>query len=162
MRVVICGGGVIGALPPISLSRRGIDVIDVERTEVAAAASASRWLPGAGLVRPGTPLDALRDGASDFNDALPMKLRRLGYRRMTAYTVSSFPEVTLVVTSGQTEWLPTHRHRSGLAPRNHRIIHPRAFHHRDDERGAEPQRRSAPRRITGLVAADGMTVGGVE
>ena len=39
MRVVICGGGVIGACTAYFLSRRGIDVIVVERTEVAAAAS---------------------------------------------------------------------------------------------------------------------------
>ena len=42
MRVVICGGGVIGACTAYFLSRRGIDVTVVERTEVAAAASG--WL----------------------------------------------------------------------------------------------------------------------
>ena len=59
MRVVICGGGVIGACTAYFLSRRGIDVIVVERTEVAAAASgkaggflALDWCAG-------TPLDAL-------------------------------------------------------------------------------------------------------
>ena len=39
MHVVICGGGVIGACTAYFLSRRGIDVTVVERTEVAAAAS---------------------------------------------------------------------------------------------------------------------------
>jgi glycine/D-amino acid oxidase-like deaminating enzyme len=39
MRVVICGGGVSGACTASFLSRRGIDVIVVKRTEVAAAAS---------------------------------------------------------------------------------------------------------------------------
>lgn len=39
MRVVICGAGVIGACTAYFLARRGIDVIVVERTEVAAAAS---------------------------------------------------------------------------------------------------------------------------
>ena len=38
MRVVICGGGVIGACTAYFLSRRGVDVTVVERTEVAAAA----------------------------------------------------------------------------------------------------------------------------
>ena len=59
MRVVICGGGVIGACTAYFLSRRGIDVTVVERTEVAAAASgkaggflALEWCAG-------TPLDAL-------------------------------------------------------------------------------------------------------
>ena len=39
MRVVICGAGVIGACTAYFLARRGIDVVVVERTEVAAAAS---------------------------------------------------------------------------------------------------------------------------
>jgi glycine/D-amino acid oxidase-like deaminating enzyme len=59
MRVVICGGGVVGACTAYFLARRGIDVMVVERTEVAAAASgkaggflALDWCAG-------TPLDAL-------------------------------------------------------------------------------------------------------
>jgi glycine/D-amino acid oxidase-like deaminating enzyme len=36
MRVVICGGGVIGACTAYFLSRRGIDVVVIERTEVGA------------------------------------------------------------------------------------------------------------------------------
>src|ERR1700738_4444103 len=59
MRVVICGGGVIGACTAYFLSRRGIKVLVVERTEVAAAASGNAggflaldWCGG-------TPLDAL-------------------------------------------------------------------------------------------------------
>ena len=39
MRVVICGAGVIGACTAYFLARRGIEVVVVERTEVAAAAS---------------------------------------------------------------------------------------------------------------------------
>ena len=39
MRVVICGGGVIGASVAYFLSRRGVDVIVVERRGVACAAS---------------------------------------------------------------------------------------------------------------------------
>ena len=39
MRVVICGGGVIGACTAYFLARRGVDVTVVERTEVACAAS---------------------------------------------------------------------------------------------------------------------------
>jgi hypothetical protein len=59
MRVMICGGGVIGACTAYFLSQRGIDVTVVERTEVAAAASgkaggflALDWCAG-------SPLDAL-------------------------------------------------------------------------------------------------------
>ena len=39
MKVLICGGGVIGAAIAYFLSRRGVEVIVVERTEVACAAS---------------------------------------------------------------------------------------------------------------------------
>jgi glycine/D-amino acid oxidase-like deaminating enzyme len=39
MRVVICGGGVIGACTAYFLARRGVEVIVVERTQVACAAS---------------------------------------------------------------------------------------------------------------------------
>ena len=59
MRVVICGGGVIGACIAYFLRRHGVDVIVVERTEVAAAASGKA---GGFLARDwcaGTPLDGL-------------------------------------------------------------------------------------------------------
>jgi hypothetical protein len=71
MRVVICGAGVIGACTAYFLSRRGIDVIVVERTEVAAAASgkaggflALDWCAG-------TPLDALARRSFSLHAALP-------------------------------------------------------------------------------------------
>ena len=38
MRVVICGGGVIGACTAYFLARRGIDIIVVEGTEVSLVA----------------------------------------------------------------------------------------------------------------------------
>ena len=59
MRVVVCGGGVIGACTALFLSRRGVEVTVVERTEVAAAASgkAGGFLARDWCTR--TPLDAL-------------------------------------------------------------------------------------------------------
>jgi glycine/D-amino acid oxidase-like deaminating enzyme len=39
MRVLICGGGVIGASIAYFLSCRGAEVVVIERTEVACAAS---------------------------------------------------------------------------------------------------------------------------
>ena len=39
MRVLICGGGVIGASLAYFLSRRGVQVVVIERTGVACAAS---------------------------------------------------------------------------------------------------------------------------
>ena len=52
MRVVICGGGVIGACTAYFLARRGIEVIVVERTRGGRCGiRQGRWLPGARLVR---------------------------------------------------------------------------------------------------------------
>src|SRR5467141_3378573 len=95
MRVVICGAGVIGACTAYFLSRRGIDVTVVERTEVAAAASgkaggflALDWCAG-------TPLDALARRSFALHAALPNEIAGdWGYRRMTAYSgfVASGPD----------------------------------------------------------------------
>jgi len=93
MRVVICGGGVIGACTAYFLSRRGIDVIVVERTEVAAAASgkaggflALDWCAG-------SPLDALARRSFELHAALPGEIMGdWGYRRMTAYSGVVVPE----------------------------------------------------------------------
>src|SRR5258708_1950714 len=85
MRVVIWGGGVIGACTAYFLSRRSIDVIVVEGTEVAAAASgkaggflALDWCAG-------SPLDALARRSFALHAALPNEIAGdWGYRRMTA------------------------------------------------------------------------------
>jgi glycine/D-amino acid oxidase-like deaminating enzyme len=87
MRVVICGGGVIGACTAYFLSRRGTNVIVVEGTEVAAAASgkaggflALDWCTG-------SPLDALARRSFALHAALPNEIADdWGYRRMTAYS----------------------------------------------------------------------------
>ena len=93
MRVVICGGGVMGACAAYFLSRRGIDVIVVEWSEVAAAASgkaggflALDWCAG-------SPLDALARRSFGLHAALPHEIAGdWGYRRMTAYSGFVVPE----------------------------------------------------------------------
>src|SRR6185437_5358682 len=90
MRVVICGGGVIGACTAYFLSRRGAEVTVVERTDVAAAASgkaggflALDWCAG-------TPLDALARRSFELHAALPREVAAdWGYRGMTAYSGSA-------------------------------------------------------------------------
>src|SRR5262245_20273295 len=93
MRVVICGGGVIGACTAYFLARRGIDVTVVERAEVAAAASgkaggflALDWCAG-------SPLDALARRSFTLHAVLPGEIGcDWGYRRMTAYSGIVVPE----------------------------------------------------------------------
>ncbi len=86
MRVVICGGGVIGACTAYFLARRGIDVVVVERTEVAGAASgkaggflALDWCAG-------NPLDSLARRSFALHASLASEMGGdWSYRRMTAY-----------------------------------------------------------------------------
>ena len=87
MRVVICGGGVIGACTAYFLARRGIDVVVVERTEVAGAASgkaggflALDWCAG-------SPLDSLARRSFELHASLVDEISGdWSYRRMTAYS----------------------------------------------------------------------------
>jgi glycine/D-amino acid oxidase-like deaminating enzyme len=86
MRVVICGGGVIGACTAYFLRRYGVDVIVIERTEVAAAASGKA---GGFLARDwcaGTPLDALARRSFALHAQLPGEIAGdWGHRPMSAY-----------------------------------------------------------------------------
>jgi glycine/D-amino acid oxidase-like deaminating enzyme len=87
MHVVICGAGAIGACTAYFLSRRGIDVTVVERTEVAGAASgkaggflALDWCAG-------TPLDALARRSFALHATLQEETGvDWSYRRMNAYS----------------------------------------------------------------------------
>src|ERR1700744_1391251 len=131
MRVVICGGGVIGACTAYFLSRRGIDVIVVERTEVAAAASgkaggflALDWCSG-------TPLDALARRGFGLHAALSHQIASdWGYRGMTAYSGSVVSERDARRrVPAALDWLADGviiDSRLGT-PETTAIVHPRAF-----------------------------------
>jgi glycine/D-amino acid oxidase-like deaminating enzyme len=89
MRVVICGGGVIGAAAAYFLGLRGVEAIVVERVGVASAASgksggflALDWCAG-------TPVDALARRSFALHAELAARLggEAWGYRRMEAYAV---------------------------------------------------------------------------
>jgi glycine/D-amino acid oxidase-like deaminating enzyme len=86
MRVLICGGGVIGASIAYFLSRRGVKAIVIERSELACAASgksggflALDWCDG-------TPLEALTRRSFALHARLPEEIGGdWGYRRLTTY-----------------------------------------------------------------------------
>src|SRR5882724_8738632 len=86
MRVLICGGGVIGASIAYFLSCRGAEAIVIERTGVACAASgksggflALDWCDG-------TPLEALARHSFALHAGLPKRTGGdWGYRRLTTY-----------------------------------------------------------------------------
>ena len=86
MRVLICGGGVIGASIAYFLSRRGVEAVVVERTGVACAASgksggflALDWCDG-------TPLQGLARRSYALHASLPDEIGGgWGYRRLTTY-----------------------------------------------------------------------------
>src|SRR5437016_12659433 len=86
MRVVICGGGVIGAAIAYFLTRRGVRPIVVERTGIACAASgksggflALDWCDG-------TPLQSLARRSFALHAALAEQIGEdWGYRRLTTY-----------------------------------------------------------------------------
>ena len=96
MRIVICGGGVIGACTALFLARRRVEVIIIERTGVANAASgraggflAYDWCAG-------LPLDALARRSFTLHAQLPGEIKGdWGYRRMSAYAGFVFPEADL-------------------------------------------------------------------
>jgi len=86
MRVVICGGGVIGASIAYFLSRRAAKPIVVERTGIACAASGKS---GGFLARhwcDGTPLQQLARHSFDLHAELAEHSSDdWGYRRVTTY-----------------------------------------------------------------------------
>jgi glycine/D-amino acid oxidase-like deaminating enzyme len=86
MRVLICGGGVIGASIAYFLSCRGAEPIVIERTEVACAASgksggflALDWCDG-------SPLETLARRSFALHASLPATIGAdWGYRRLTTF-----------------------------------------------------------------------------
>src|SRR5205085_395195 len=86
MRIVICGGGVIGVSIAYFLSRRGVKPIVIERTGVACAASGKS---GGFLARhwcDGTPLQQLARHSFDLHAELAEHgSEAWGYRRVTTY-----------------------------------------------------------------------------
>ena len=165
MRVVICGGGVIGACTAYFLRRRGIDVTVVERTEVAAAASGKA---GGFLARDwcsGTPLDALARRSFALHAQLPGEIAGdWGYRPMSAYGgfVASDGDARRETPSAL-GWLRDGvviTQRIGTA-KTTAIVHPRKFTAAVMDAGLALGAELRSGRVTG-IARDGDRARGVE
>ena len=107
MRVVICGGGVIGACIGYFLSRRGVPAVVIERTGVACAASgksggflALDWCDGSPLAPLARRSFALHAGLADeLGNAW-------GYRRLDTYGgYASARRIARVDAAAPVEWL---------------------------------------------------------
>jgi glycine/D-amino acid oxidase-like deaminating enzyme len=167
MRVVICGGGVIGACTAYFLRRHGIDVIVVERTEVAAAASGKA---GGFLARDwcaGTPLDALARRSFALHAQLPGEIAGdWGHRPMSAYSgfvaPGGDPRGT---TPSALDWLS-----DGVViarcigtPETTAIVHPRKFTSALMSAAIAQGAELRSGRVTGIIRdADGARAKGVE
>jgi glycine/D-amino acid oxidase-like deaminating enzyme len=167
MRVVVCGGGVIGASIAYYLSRRGTEVIVVERTGVACASSGKA---GAFLALDwcaGSPLDALARRSFGLHARLPGEIEGdWGYQRVTTYGGYAAGDQVVRGRSGASRaWLSdgvTITGRLG-SPETTAMVHPGAF---TEALIGAAQARGAELRlgqVTGLVRrGDGSTVHGVE
>jgi glycine/D-amino acid oxidase-like deaminating enzyme len=131
MRVVICGSGVIGVCTAYFLGQHGIEVIVVERTEVAAAASgkaggflALDWCAG-------TPLDALARRSFQLHAELASELSGdWGHRPMSAYSGFVVPERDARRhMPSELDWLSEGVMITGRigTPDTTAIVHPRKF-----------------------------------
>ena len=167
MRVVICGGGVIGACTAYFLSRRGVEVIVVECTDVANAASGKA---GGFLARDwcaGSPLDALARRSFDLHAQLANALAGdWGHRPMTAWSGFVLPDRhPQRHAPSDLDWLSDGVGIAGRlgTPVTTAIVHPRKFT-TGMMRAAEAHgARLRHGRITGIVrATHGATARGVE
>src|SRR5262245_40763957 len=93
MRVVICGGGVIGASTAYYLSRRDVQVTVVERSAVACASSGKA---GAFLAldwNAGSRLDALARRSFQLHALLPDEIDAdWGFHRLSTYGGYTVPD----------------------------------------------------------------------
>ncbi len=108
MRVLICGGGVIGAAIAYFLSRRAAEAVVIERTGVACAASgksggflALDWCDG-------TPLGPLARRSFALHGELAASVgRQWGYRRLETLSValSTRRRLAAGASAGLPDWL---------------------------------------------------------
>src|SRR5262245_32787281 len=120
-RIVICGGGAIGAAIAYFTSRRGARSTVIERHTVAGAASgksggflALDWCRGSSL-------DRLARRSFELHAELSAELGdSWGYRRLTTYGGYASRTIQRAVRAGGRGWLKASRSRAGLAHRRRR------------------------------------------
>lgn len=162
-RIVICGGGVIGAAIAWFLSRRGARPLVVERHEVGGAASgksggflALDWCRG-------TALDRLARRSFILHAELAAELGNpWGYRRLTTFAGHAAEGRRIQGAAGR-PWLSSNVTLTGQigSPQTTALVEPRAFTtglmHAAQENGAELRRGT----VTGLVRSASGAIGGV-
>src|SRR4051795_2253560 len=130
MRVLICGGGVIGASIAYFLSCRGVQPIVVERTGLACAASskaggflAQDWCDG-------TPLEALARRSFALHAELTEQIGgEWGYRPLTTYGGLVSAQTRHGRPAHETNWVSDHvtlTERLG-SPQTTAQVHPGPF-----------------------------------
>jgi glycine/D-amino acid oxidase-like deaminating enzyme len=131
MKVVVCGGGVIGASTAYFLSRRGVEVIVVERTGVACASSGKA---GAFLAldwNDGSPLGKLARRSFALHAQLADEIDDdWGYQRVTTYgAVASAGRRSGGQPGPSRHWLSDRVTVTGRygSPETTAMVHPRAF-----------------------------------
>jgi len=155
MRVVICGGGVIGACTAYFLARRGVDVTVVERTEVACAASGNAggflaldWCAG-------SPLDALARRSFALHAELAGETEEgWGYHRTNAYGGSVVRDASACRHEpAALDWLSdgiTISHRLGT-PDTTAIVNPRKFTRAMMRAAKQHGAQVRPGQVTGVL-----------
>ena len=162
-RIVICGGGAIGAAVAFFLSRRGAEAVVVERHDVAGAASgksggflALDWCRG-------TPLDRLARRSFALHAELARELGNpWGYRRLETFAGHAVENDT-ARGAGKRPWLSAGVTITGQigAPQTTALVEPRAFTTglmRAAEAGGAELRHGT---VVDLVRGPGGAIGGV-
>jgi glycine/D-amino acid oxidase-like deaminating enzyme len=162
MRVLICGGGVIGACTAYSLSQRQIEAVVVERTGIACAASgksggflALDWCDG-------SPLAPLARRSFELHAELAAKLGGWDYRRLdTLGVVASARRSLRASAAGLPDWVaPQAALQQELGTtRTTAQVHPQKFTRGMMEAAIACGARVQTGEVTGLVTEGGRVMG---
>src|SRR3954453_13912855 len=165
MRVVICGGGVIGACTAYFLSRRGVEVIVVESTGVACAASGK----AGGFLALDWCRDSVLDALARRSFALHAQLRDevqgdWAYQRTTAYSGFVLPDTDARRhVPAKFDWLSDGviiSNRLGTTDTT-AIVHPRKFSTAMMKAAQDQGTEMRAGRVTGVVCSGESIVRGI-